>query len=74
MMKRRGIGRVSLLLAIVMVAGLLVTPVRAAESENRFVLVAEAGGKLVIAPEYVSYAEGSTIKDALVNSGHSFTG
>ena len=73
-MKRQGIGRVSLLLAIVMVAGLLVTPVRAAESENRFVLVAEAGGKLVISPEYVSYAEGSTIKEALGNSGHSFTG
>ena len=74
MRKRQEIGRISLLLALVMLAGLLVMPARAAEAENRFILVAEAGGKLVIAPEYVSYEAGSDIKEALGNSGHSFIG
>ena len=74
MRKRQGMGRISLLLAMVLLVGLLAMPAQAAESENRFILVAEAGGKLVIAPEYVSYKAGSNIKEALGNSGHSFIG
>ena len=45
-----------------------------AQQENRFVLVAESGGKLVIAPEYVSYADGDTIRQALLNTNHAFIG
>ena len=62
-----------LALAIVL-AGML--PALAAEEEpaGRFVLVAEAGGKLVIAPEYVTYTEGQDLKEALAASGHEFTG
>ena len=42
--------------------------VQAVEPAGKFVLVAEAGGKLVFAPEYVSYTEGQTIGEALENS------
>ncbi|MDY5100922.1 MAG: PQQ-binding-like beta-propeller repeat protein [Oscillospiraceae bacterium] len=74
MSKNMRTGLVGLLLAIVLTAGFLAVPARAAEPENRFVLVAEAGGKLVIAPEYVSYEPEWTIREALGNSGHSFIG
>ena len=64
------------LLALILGAVLALTalPAAAAETADRFVLAAEAGGKLVIPPEYVSYAPGSSIRDALKSSGHSFTG
>ena len=42
-----------LLLSALLLIGCL--PVTAAAVENGFILVAEAGGKLVIAPEYVPY-------------------
>lgn len=53
---------------------LLPLSISAEETENRFVLVAEAGGKLVIEPEYVTYEPGQTIQEALSASGHTFTG
>lgn len=50
----------------------LVLPAKAAEAENSFILSAEADGKVIIAPEYVSYSEGQTVGEALANSGHDF--
>ena len=62
-----------LLLCLVILFGMMPAGARAA-AENAFVLVAEAGGKLVIAPEYVTYTDGQTIQEALAASGHEFTG
>lgn len=45
-----------------------------AATENSFILVVEADGKLVIAPEYVNSTADTTIAEALVNSGHDFLG
>ena len=61
-----------LLLSALLLIGCL--PVTALAAENGFILVAEAGGKLVIAPEYVSYTAGQTAAQALSASGHTFTG
>lgn len=63
----------SLLLSVLMVVGVMPASVFAAE-ENAFILVAEAGGSLVIAPEYVYYTEGQTVREALMASGHEFIG
>ena len=41
---------------------------------GQFALMAVNADGFVIEPCYVSYAEGATIKDALKNSGHTFTG
>lgn len=61
------------ILSIVLFVGLL--PVNArAEGSGSFILVVEAGDKLVIEPEYVAYEAGQTIGEVLVNSGHTFTG
>ena len=61
-----------LLLSALLLIGCL--PVTALAAENGFILVAEAGGKLVIAPEYVPYTAGQTAAQALSASGHTFTG
>ena len=61
-----------LLLSALLLIGCL--PVTALAAENGFILVAEAGVKLVIAPEYVSYTAGQTAAQALSASGHTFTG
>lgn len=73
-MKKRLFGRMlSLLLAVVMLVGIL--PAAAgAEKTNRFVLVAEAEGRLVIAPEYVNFKPDATVEQALASSGHRFEG
>ena len=63
----------SLLLCLVMLVGLLPVTAFAGES-GAFILVAEAGGSLVIAPEYVAYSNGQTVKEALEVGGHEFTG
>lgn len=63
---------ICLLLSFVLLFTLF--PGVSAQQENRFVLVAESGGKLVIAPEYVSYAEGDTIRQALLKTNHDFVG
>ena len=47
-----------LLLSALLLIGCL--PVTALAAENGFILVAEAGGKLVIAPEYISCTSGQT--------------
>jgi len=63
----------SLILSVILIIGIL--PVNAlAETRNAFVLVAESGGKLVIAPEYIEYSEGQTVRQALLESEHSFLG
>ena len=63
---------ICLILSLALLLGLF--PVVSAQQDDRFVLVAESGGKLVIAPEYVSYAEGDTIRQALLNTKHDFVG
>ena len=52
-----------LLLSALLLIGCL--PVTALAAENGFILVAEAGGKLVIEPEYVFYTAGQTAAQAL---------
>ena len=61
-----------LLLSALLLIGCL--PVTALAAENGFILVVEAGGKLVIAPEYISCTAGQTAAQALSASGHTFTG
>ena len=64
-----------LLLSVILVAGQLPATVWAEETAaGKFILVAEAGGKLVIAPEYIAYRTGQTIGEALEASNHTFTG
>ena len=64
---------IALLMSLVLLAGIMPSGVRALETGS-FVLVAEAGGTLVIAPEHISYGEGQTVRQALAESGHSFVG
>jgi len=71
---RKGLRLLCLLLCCLLVIGVLPSEAQAVEPAGRFILVAEAGGKLVIAPEYITYAEGQTLGEALQNSGHTFTG
>ncbi len=74
-MKKRWMNRVlALALALTMVLGTLPVGAVDAAGTGRFCLVAEAGGRLVIAPQYVSYNAEDTVKQALVNSGHTFRG
>lgn len=64
-----------LLISFLLVVGFLPTTARAEETAaGKFVLVAEAGGKLVIAPEFITYTSGQTVGAALEASGHVFTG
>ena len=53
-----------LLLSALLLIGCL--PVTALAAENGFILVVEAGGKLVIAPEYISCTAGQTAARPLV--------
>lgn len=73
-MMRKWFRKSGILLAVLAMVWLLPGPAQAVETENRFVLSAEANGKLVIAPEYVKTQPGQTIAQALQSSGHSFTG
>ena len=72
-MKKMGKRLLCLLLSVMLLLGMVPASVMAV-TENTFVLVAEAKGTLVIAPEYVAYTEGQTIREALAASGHEFTG
>ena len=75
MKRSKNMGLIGLLLCIMLAVSLLPTTVLAEETADAgFVLVAEAAGKLVIAPEYVAVAEGQTVKEALLASGHEFFG
>lgn len=73
MKKQTAIRLASLLLCLTLVIALFPATALAA-GDGKFVLVVEAGGKLVIAPEYVQYRAGQTVQEALAASGHSFTG
>lgn len=73
MKKNIGTRALSILLAAVLLLSAMPMPALAAE-ENAFVLAVEAGGGLVIAPEYVTYTTGQTVGEALAASGHEFTG
>ena len=73
MMNRLGKRILCLVLVAVLLMGVM--PASAfAVKENAFVLVAEGGGSLVIAPVYVEYEAGQTIRQALAATGHIFTG
>lgn len=74
MRMKQGFRAVCLLFACLLLIGILPAKAQAAEPAGKFVLVVEAGGKLVIAPEYIPYAEGQSLGEALENSGHTFTG
>ena len=74
MRTKQGFRAVCLLVACLLLIGILPAKARAAEPAGTFVLVAEAGGKLVIAPEYIPYTDGQSLGEALENSGHTFTG
>ena len=63
---------VCVLLSVLLLIGCIPATVFAAE--GAFILVVEAGGKLVVAPEYISYTSGQTIAEALSASAHTFTG
>ena len=73
MMNHMGRRIFSFLLCVLLLAGLMPAAAFAAEG-GQFILAAEAGGSLVIVPEYVAYTEGQTVRDALKASGHDFTG
>ena len=71
---KKGWRFISFVLSIVLLTGFLSTVATAAEPAGKFILVVEASGELVIAPEYITYTEGQSIGEALQNSGHTFTG
>ena len=71
---KQGLRLFCLVLSCVLLAGVLPTNARAVEPEGKFVLVVEAGGKLVVAPEYITYTEGQSLGEALESSAHTFTG
>jgi len=71
---KQGVRLLCLLLSCLLVVGFLPSQAQAAEPAGVFVLTVEAGGKLVVAPEYITYTEGQTLGEALQNSGHTFTG
>ena len=62
-----------IMLSLMLVTGLMPAGAFAAGTGS-FILVAEAGGKLVIAPEYVEYKDGQSVGGALEQSGHQFAG
>ena len=70
---KQGLRALCLMLCLLL-TGLFPVSARAAEPAGKFVLVVEAGGQLVVAPEYISYEEGQTLGEALEGSGHTFTG
>ena len=71
---KQGLRLLCLMLVCLPVAGFLPSQVQAAEITGAFVLTVEAGGELVVAPEYIGYTEGQTLGEALESSGHTFTG
>ena len=71
---KQGVRLLCLMLVCLLVVGFLPSRAQAAESAGVFVLTVEAGGKLVVAPEYITYTEGQTLGEALESSGHTFTG
>ena len=75
MKRKQGMHLFCLLLSVLLAVSLLPTTAQAEETTaGKFILVAEAGGKLVIAPEYITYTSGQTIGAALEASNHIFTG
>ena len=63
-----------LLLTAVLAVSLLPVTVRAETvSGEKFILSVEAGGKLLVPPEYISYTQGQTVGEALQKSRHTFT-
>ena len=74
-MKHKPLGRklLSMLLALLMLLSLLPVSALAADS-HQFALLAVNSNEQIIAPCYVTYQAGDTIKDALKRSGHTFVG
>lgn len=74
MKNKKGWRLISLALSMVLLIGFLSTVVTAAEPAGKFILVVEASGELVVAPEYITYSEGQSLGEALQNSDHTFIG
>ena len=74
MRMKQGLRLFCLVLSCLLLLGVLPTNAQATEPAGKFVLVVEAGGKLVVAPEYITYTEGQSLGEALENSDHTFTG
>ena len=74
MRMKQGLRIFCLLLSCLLLVGVLPANAQAAEPAGKFVLVVEAGGKLVVAPEYITYTEGQSLGEALESSNHTFTG
>ena len=74
MNQKRGLRLIGWMLMAALIFGLVLNTAQAAEPAGKFVLVVEAGGKLVVGPEYITYEEGQTVGEALLGSGHTFTG
>lgn len=74
MKKKRGNRLLSLVLSVMLLFNMVPFHVLADTKENTFVLVVESQGALVIAPEYITYTEGQTIREALMASEHEFIG
>ncbi len=75
MKKRKGTRLLSLMLIAILLFNISPFGVFADTAEQgAFVFVVEAEGRLVVAPEYVTYTEGQTVLDALMTSGHVFVG
>ena len=72
---RNSIGKriCSLLLSLLLIIGMVPVSVFAEEGGS-FILVAEGGGGLAIAPTYVNYTAGQTVGEALECSGYEFVG
>ena len=73
-MKKRGRLQkwIAVLLTVVLMLGCL--PVSAAEQTSFFYLSAIGNGRIIIAPERISYTGGQTVGEALAASGHLFSG
>lgn len=71
---KKSIGKKALCCLLILLLAAIMPVAAQAAGENAFILVAEAGGELIIAPEYVTYTAGQTVQEALAGSGHVFAG
>lgn len=71
MKQKYGRALARLVITAMVVIGLLPAAARAeTAAENRFVFTVEAGGNLIVEPEYISYTPGQTLGEALEGSRH----
>ena len=71
MRKNQGKALIGVMITMLITIFLLPMSVFAATS-GKFILVAEADGELIFAPEYVTYTDNQTIGEVLENSKYNF--